>query len=113
MIVVAVHLIQVVVAVAVLHHLDMLGNGNINHQSLKRESIKEIEKMTLLTKRVRKDLAIQNTVDDTKVINERRRINDLITDIDVRGGVVVVQMMIIVDIHQRRNGSMIDDSPVS
>ena len=68
----------------------------------------------LLTKRVRReDLVIQSTVvNDTKEMNtnERRRINDLI-DIDVRG-VVVVQMMIIADIRQRRNGSMIDDSPV-
>ena len=72
--------------------------------------------MILLTKRVRKeDLVIRSTVvKDIKEMNtnERRRTNDLI-DIDVRGVVVVVQMMIIVEIHQRRNGSMIDDSPVS
>ena len=114
MIKVAVLLIQVVAAV-VLRHLDMIRNGNINHQNQRRESIKEIRMMILLTKRVRIDLVIQSTVvNDTKEmnINERRRIKDL-TDIDVRGVVVVVQMMIIVDIHQRRSGSMIDDSPVS
>lgn len=114
-IVVEVPLTQVVAAVVVLHHLDMIGNGNIN-QSLKRENIKEeIETMILLTKRVRReDLVIQSTiVNDTKEmnINERRRINDLI-DINMIG-VVVVQMMIIVDIHQRRNGSMIDKRRVN
>ena len=93
---------RVVVAV------DMIGNGSTtNHQSLKRGNIKEeTEMMILLTKRVRReDLVIQNTVvNDTKEMNisERRKIKDL-DMIEV----VAVQMMIIADIHQRRNGSMI------
>merc|ERR1712007_228423 len=89
MIAVIVPLIQVVVLVAaVLRHLDMIGNGNIN-QSLKREDTKEeTEMMILLTRRVRKEgLVIQSiVVNGTKEMNTngRRKIKDLI-DIDVRG----------------------------